>query len=207
MNFKHMTTHHNNSLIALTAEAYEEDSIKVFGFWVYLMTDLILFASLFAVYAVLRANTVGGPSGYDLFNGPFVLAETIILLTSSLTCGFTILAARAGNVRRVVMALIATFALGTAFFTLELSEFSKLVADGNSWQRSGFLSSYFTLVGTHGLHIFVGLLWALALVVALLRNGLTRSTLRKLALWSMFWHFLEIVWIFIFTFVYLFSLS
>jgi cytochrome o ubiquinol oxidase subunit 3 len=186
--------------LQLTAEEYEEDSIKVFGFWIYLMTDLVLFASLFAVYAVLRVNTAGGATGAQLFDARFVLTETLILLTSSL-------AARAGKLKVVFGTLMATMALGVAFLTLELSEFSTLVRDGNSWAVSGFLSSYFALVGTHGLHIAVGLVWGGALLVALYFRGFTRSTMRKLALWSMFWHFLEIVWIFIFTFVYLFSLS
>lgn len=171
------------------------------------MTDLVLFASLFAVYAVLRGNTAGGPSGADIFNAPFVLVETLILLTSSLTCGLTILSARAGNAKATVATLGATIVLGMVFVAMEFSEFRKLVIDGNSWQSSGFLSSYFTLVGTHGLHIIVGLIWGIALVFAIARRGLSRSNLRKLALWSMFWHFLEIVWIFIFTFVYLFSLA
>ena len=199
--------HSNDHAHLLTAEAYAEDSTSVFGFWVYLMTDLVLFASLFAVYAVLRNNVAAGPSGVDIFNGPSVLTETLILLTSSLTCGLTILAARAGRARLVLASLAATMLLGAAFLTLELSEFSKLVAGGNSWQVSGFLSSYFALVGTHGLHIFIGLLWGIALIIAIATRGLTRSNMRKLALWSMFWHFLEIVWIFIFTFVYLYSLS
>lgn len=206
MSMKSHAAHPTNNAHLLIAEEYAEDSTKVFGFWVYLMTDLVLFASLFAVYAVLRGNVAGGPSGVDIFNGPFVLAETLILLTSSLTCGLTILAARAGRVRSVLVLLGVTMLLGAAFLSLELSEFSKLVAAGNSWRVSGFLSSYFALVGTHGLHIFIGLLWGVALIIAIAYKGLTRSNMRKLALWSMFWHFLEIVWIFIFTFVYLFSL-
>ena len=204
----HITQHtdQHEHVHVLTAEAHAEDSTKLFGFWIYLMTDLVLFASLFAVYAVLHANTAGGPSGSDIFSGPLVLTETLILLTSSLVCGLTVLAARANHVRRVVVLLIVTLLLGGTFLTLEVSEFSKLIADGNSWTVSGFLSSYFALVGTHGLHIFVGLLWGIALVFAIGARGLSRSNMRKLALWSMFWHFLEIVWIFIFTFVYLFSL-
>lgn len=175
----------------------------LFGFWVYLMSDFVLFASLFAVYEVLRANTFGGPSASMIFNGPFVLTETIILLTSSLVCGIAMLAARAGKKREVVLALAVTAVLGAAFVTMELSEFGRLVAAGHSWQQSGFLSSYFTLVGTHGLHIILGLIWVVALMIAIVRRGLTQSNMRRLMLWSMFWHFLDLVWIFIFTIVYL----
>jgi cytochrome o ubiquinol oxidase subunit 3 len=169
----------------------------------YLMTDFVLFASLFAVYAVLHTNTFGGPTGRELFSLPFVLLETIVLLTSSFFCGLAILAVRTGNVRYVVYALIVTALLGALFVGLEFSEFAKLVAAGNGWQRSGFLSSYFTLVGTHGLHVVFGILWSIVLLVMILRRGLTRFTLRKVLLFSMFWHFLDLVWIFIFTIVYL----
>jgi cytochrome o ubiquinol oxidase subunit 3 len=175
----------------------------LFGFWVYLMTDCILFATLFATYAVLRNNTYGGPSGHELFSLPFVLAETLILLTSSFTAGLAMLGAKAGNVRQVLAWFGITFALGLAFLTMEITEFSHLAADGNSWTRSGFLSAFFTLVGTHGLHIASGLLWMGTLMVQVSRGGLTSGNLRRLTLLSMFWHFLDIIWIFIFTIVYL----
>jgi cytochrome o ubiquinol oxidase subunit III len=174
-----------------------------FGFWVYLMTDCVLFATLFATYAVLHGNTFGGPSGRDIFSLPFVLAETFILLTSSFTAGLAMLGARAGNMRQVLIWFGVTFALGLAFLTMEVTEFSHLVADGNSWARSGFLSSFFTLVGTHGLHIASGLIWMIVLMTQVFRKGLTPGILRRLTLLSMFWHFLDIIWIFIFTIVYL----
>ena len=183
-----------------------KDSNTLFGFWVYLMTDFVLFASLFAVYAVLRTNTFGGPSGAEIFNGPFVLVETFILLTSSFTAGLSLLAARDGKKGRVLFWLAVSALLGLSFVSLEFSEFAKLIAAGNGPQLSGFLSSYFTLVGTHGIHIIVGLLWVIALSIAIVRNGLTRANMRKLILWSTFWHFLDLVWIFIFTIVYLLSL-
>ena len=189
-----------------TAMSTKKDTTKIFGFWMYLMTDFVLFASLFAVYAVLRANTFGGPSGLDIFNGPFVLTETVILLTSSFTAGLSLLAARDGNKRGVLFGLMVSGLLGLSFVLLEFSEFAKLIAEGDGPQLSGFLSSYFVLVGTHGLHIIVGLLWIVALIFAIVRKGLTRANMRKLMLWSMFWHFLDIVWIFIFTIVYLLSL-
>jgi cytochrome o ubiquinol oxidase subunit 3 len=185
------------------SETSATDTTPIFGFWVYLMTDCVLFASLFATYAVLRNSTFGGPSGAELFSLPFVLAETLILLTSSFTAGLGLLAARRGAVRQTLIWLSLTFLLGIAFLTMELSEFSRLVSDGNSWQRSGFLTGFFTLVGTHGLHIATGLLWMIVLMIKILRRGLTTHTLRKLTMLSLFWHFLDIVWIFIFTIVYL----
>lgn len=191
----------------LSREDRAADRTTMLGFWTYLMTDLVLFASLFAVYAVLLTGTFGGPAGSDIFDGPFVLAETLILLTSSFTCGLMLIAAQKGTRGAVMGWLGATFVLGAAFLTLELSEFVKLVAAGNGPDRSGFLSAYFTLVGTHGLHIAVGLLWMVAMLFAIARAGLTRGNMRKLALFGMFWHFLDIVWIFIFTIVYLMGLS
>lgn len=179
------------------------DNKTIFGFWVYLMTDCVLFASLFATYAVLHANTFGGPGGHDLFSMPAVLAETLILLTSSFTCGLAMLAAHRAKKSQVLFWFGITAALGLAFLTLELAEFRHLVIEGNSWGRSGFLSSFFTLVGTHGLHIVMGLLWMFVMMFRIARAGLTRNSLRRLTLLSMFWHFLDIIWIFIFTIVYL----
>lgn len=184
--------------------ATQHDSSKtVFGFWVYLMTDCVLFASLFATYAVLHGNTYGGPSGAELFSMPFVLAETVILLTSSFTAGLAIVAMHAKRKQLVLAALVATFVLGAAFLTMELSEFAHLVAEGNSWQRSGFLSAFFTLVATHGLHITIGLLWLLVVFVQVMRKGLTPSSIQRLTLFGLFWHFLDVIWIFIFTIVYM----
>jgi cytochrome o ubiquinol oxidase subunit 3 len=186
------------------APAPNDDASKTFlGFWIYLMTDCVLFATLFATFAVLRNNTFGGPAGGELFSLPFVLTETLILLTSSFTCGLAILAAHRMDRRRVMIWLGITFLLGLAFLTLELTEFSRLAREGNSWRRSGFLSAFFTLVGTHGLHITSGLIWMYVLMFNIARRGLTKVTLKRLTLLSMFWHFLDIVWIFIFTIVYL----
>jgi len=175
----------------------------MFGFWVYIMTDCVLFASLFAVFAVLRNNTFGGPAGRDLFSLPYVLGETMLLLTSSFTCGLAMLATQAKRQQQVIAWLGVTFLLGAGFLVMELSEFHRLALDGNSWQRSGFLSSFFTLVGTHGLHITVGLLWMGVLMLQVKQRGLRPATARRLNLLSLFWHFLDVVWIFIFTIVYL----
>lgn len=179
------------------------DNKTTFGFWVYLMTDVVLFATLFATFAVLRNNTFGGLSGGKLFSLPYVLTETLLLLTSSFTCGLAILAARNQSKQQVLFWLGLTFWLGLAFLGLEVSEFRHLVIEGNSWRRSGFLSSYFTLVGTHGLHIAVGLLWMSVAFFLVIKRGLNRGMLRRLTMLSLFWHFLDIIWIFIFTIVYL----
>jgi cytochrome o ubiquinol oxidase subunit 3 len=177
----------------------------IFGFWVYLMTDLIMFGVLFAAFAVLRNNTFGGPPAKELFSLPFVLTETLILLTSSFTCGLALLWAHKNEVRRTVSFLFITLILGLVFLGMELSEFSELIHEGNSFQRSAFLSSFFTLVGTHGLHIASGIVWVTILIVQILRRGLTPGNFSKITLFSLFWHFLDIVWIFIFTVVYLMS--
>jgi cytochrome o ubiquinol oxidase subunit 3 len=183
--------------------AREADDKTAFGFWVYIMTDCVLFATLFAVYAVLHRNTFGGPPSQVLFNLPYALYETLILLTSSFTCGMAVLAAQRRNKEMVYFWFSITFLLGLAFLGMELHEFRNFVLEGNSWRRSGFLSSFFTLVGTHGLHITSGFIWMVVMMVQISKKGLTRGTLRRLGLLSMFWHFLDVVWIFIFTIVYL----
>src|SRR5437868_2996379 len=163
------------------------ESKTLFGFWVYLMTDCILFATLFATFAVLRGNLNGGPSGHDIFNMPYVLAETMILLTSSFSCGLALLSARAGNKNAALAFFAITFLLGASFLGLELHEFVGLAHDGHSWRQSGFLSSFFTLVGTHGLHITAGLIWMLVMMVRTLKQGITQNGLRRLTLMAMFW--------------------
>jgi cytochrome o ubiquinol oxidase subunit 3 len=190
--------------VAIQTSAQEIQTSKTtLGFWVYLMTDCILFASLFATYAVLHNSTFGGPSGKELFSLPFVLTETLLLLTSSFTCGLAIVGAHMRRREIVLGGLAITFLLGLAFLGMELTEFQHLAHEGNSWQRSGFLSSFFTLVGTHGAHISIGLLWIVISMVQIAQKGLTVNTQRRLTLLSLFWHFLDIVWIFIFTIVYL----
>jgi len=195
------------SVVAQPTSPQEErqaaDSKTLFGFWVYIMTDCVLFASLFATYAVLHNNTFGGPGGHQLFSLTYALTETLVLLTSSFTCGLAILAARQRNKDQVLLWFGITFLLGLVFLGLELHEFSQFVADGNSWRRSGFLSAFFTLVGTHGLHITTGLIWMGVMMTRVASSGLGRINLRRLTLLSLFWHFLDIVWIFIFTVVYL----
>ena len=181
----------------------EDSSKTLLGFWVYLMTDCVLFASLFATYAVLQNNTYGGPSGKQIFDLPNIFIETILLLTSSFTTGLVMLAVKKRNKNTVLLWLAITWVLGALFLSLEISEFRSMVLAGNSWRSSAFLSSFFTLVGTHGLHILAGLLWAGVLAFQLIAKGLSQNLSRRLHLFSLFWHFLDIIWIFIFTIVYL----
>lgn len=167
------------------------------------MTDCILFGSLFATYAVLHHQTFGGPTSRDLFQLSTAFTETMILLGSSVTCGLGLLAAVKGNKSQVLGWLAASFLLGTSFVAIELHEFTHMVWEGNSWQRSAFLSSFFTLVGTHGTHVSVGLLWLAVVMAQVGFVGINITTFRRLVVFGLFWHFLDLVWIFIFTFVYL----
>ena len=191
-----------NTHTELSHEEEADDRI-MFGFWVYLMTDLLMFAVLFAVYAVLRGNTMGGPTGRDLFSPSLALTETLILLTSSFTVGLGMIAARRGIKSWTLFWFGVTFLLGVAFLGIELYEFAEFIHEGHTLRENAFLSSFFVLVGTHGLHILSGLLWAAVTLFFVAKRGLNRHMVRKLALLSLFWHFLDIVWIFIFTVVYL----
>jgi cytochrome o ubiquinol oxidase subunit III len=184
--------------------AHSANAKALFGFWIYIMSDCLLFASIFATYAVLHTSTFGGPSAQTLFSMPFVLAETLILLTSSFTYGLvTLYAHHHGNRNKVLFWLAVTFILGLAFVTMEVTEFHKLYIEGNGPGRSAFLSSFFTLVGTHGLHVTLGLVWMGSLFAQTWKNGVTAITSGKLSMLGLFWHFLDIIWIFIFTIVYL----
>jgi cytochrome o ubiquinol oxidase subunit III len=178
-------------------------SRTVLGFWMYIMTDCILFTSLFATYAVLHNVTFGGPSGSDIFSLPYTFTETMCLLFSSVTCGFGMMASLKNKKNHVVAWFILSWLFGASFVAMELHEFAGLVNAGHSWTTSAFLSSFFALVGTHGLHVSVGLLWMTVMMVQVFVMGITIETFRRLVVFSMFWHFLDLVWIFIFTFVYL----
>src|SRR5207249_10145822 len=169
------------------------------GFWLYLMSDSLVFASLFATYGVLGRNYAGGPSGTELFELPLVAINTSLLLLSSITYGFVVIAMRRNRRGATLAWLAVTGLLGASFVGIALHEFAHLIEEGNGPQRSAFLSSFFTLVGTHGLHVAIGLFWMLVLWVETLARGLASSTIRKLTMLSLFWHFLDIVWIFIFT--------
>lgn len=187
-----------------TPDPHQDTFSKTYlGFWIYLMTDCLLFATLFATYAVLHHNTFGGPSPKELFDLSDAFAETMILLFSSVTCGLAVLSAVWDKKKWAIGWMIVTFLLGAAFLTIELREFAHFANEGNSWTRSAFLSSFFTLVGTHGLHITVGLFWIIVMIAQILWQGINVNTFRRLAIFSLFWHFLDLIWIFIFTFVYL----
>lgn len=196
-------TNVTSNQVEINNQNHEEDSTTRFGFWIYLMTDAIVFATLFATYAVLRNNTNGGPDGRELFSLPFVLVETLILLISSFTVGLAILAVHRHNKKNAVIWLAITMALGACFLAMELTEFSHLIQEGHSWRQSAFLSAFFTLVGTHGLHILIGILWLGVMIAKVMSEGLNRANVRKLTLLAMFWHFLDVIWIFIFSIVYL----
>jgi len=181
-------------------EKYEKAEL---GFWLYLMTDIVLFASLFATYMVLKNSTAGGPTAQELLDPSYAFIETIVLLTSSFAAGVSVLALRFKRVGVSLAALVVTLLLGGLFLALEIREFIELVGDGHSWAQNAFLSGFFTLVATHGLHITIGLIWGCVMAYYIARAGSTANSLRKLTLFSLFWHFLDLIWIFIFTIVYL----
>jgi cytochrome o ubiquinol oxidase subunit 3 len=182
---------------------HDDGSKTLLGFWIYLMSDCLIFSALFATFAVLANATAGGPSGKELFELPYVLGETALLLVSSFTFGLAMLNMHAGRRQRVMAWLVATFALGAGFIGMEVHEFAHLIHEGAGPDRSAFLSAYFTLVGTHGLHVTAGLLWLLVMMDQVRRRGLNDDTRRRLSCLSMFWHFLDVVWIGVFTVVYL----
>ena len=194
-------TNHN----AAHAEHGHHDAgeTKVFGFWIYLMSDCILFASLFATYAVLVNGTAGGPSGKDIFDLKFVSVETFLLLFSSITYGMAMIAMNKGKVGGVNTWLFLTFLFGLGFVAMEIYEFHHLIAEGFGPDRSAFLSSFFALVGTHGLHVTSGLIWIIVLMIQVSKFGLTATNKTRLMCLSLFWHFLDVVWICVFTVVYL----
>ena len=188
---------------AAHADHHDSGDSTVFGFWLYLMTDCVLFASVFATYAVLAGNTAGGPGGKDIFDLPYVLVETFCLLISSCTYGLAMLAAHKGGRGRAIGWLAVTFVLGAGFIVMELHEFHHLISEGFGPDRSAFLTSFFSLVGMHGLHVTAGLLWMLVLMHQIATRGLSAQNQTRLMCLSLFWHFLDIVWICVFTVVYL----
>jgi cytochrome o ubiquinol oxidase subunit 3 len=173
------------------------------GFWIYLMSDCLIFACLFATYAVLGRNYAGGPSGGEIFELPLVALNTAFLLVSSITYGFAMLAAQQKNLGKTQVWLAITGVLGACFLGLELYEFAHLIHEGFGPWRSGFLTAFFSLVGTHGLHVTFGIVWLVTLMFQLGKHGINAANYRRLACLSMFWHFLDVVWIGVFTFVYL----
>jgi cytochrome o ubiquinol oxidase subunit 3 len=199
-----MTTEASTIGIAHNAGA-EHDTIamQTFGFWLYLMSDLIIFSTLFATFIVLGRNYAGGPTGKELFDLPYLLGETLFLLFSSVTYGLAMLAVHESKKKWVLIGLAFTFLLGVGFVSMEIHEFHGMVAAGHGPDRSAFLSSFFTLVGTHGVHVTFGLIWMAVMIGQVAVKGLTSPVQSRLLRLSMFWHFLDIVWIGIFSIVYL----
>jgi len=178
-------------------------SKTVFGFWIYLLTDFMLFAAYFAAYVVLQTSTFGGPGGKEIFNYPLVLTQTLILLTAAFTSGIGGVFAHRRSKQGALISFLVTFVLGVVFLSLQISDYHHLIATGNSWERSAFLTAYFNLVGLHTIHIVFGLCWIIVFLIPLCREGITEIILTRLSCLRMFWQFLAIVWIFIFTIVYL----
>jgi cytochrome o ubiquinol oxidase subunit III len=193
--------------IDLHEEHHDDGSITTLGFWIYLMSDCILFAALFASFAVLRDATAGGPTARDIFSLPYVAVETACLLVSSVTYGMAMIAVEHRRPGTVLLWLGATLLFGLAFLGMEVHEFTDLVREGSGPDRSAFLSAFFTLVGTHGLHVTSGIVWMLVLIAHVLRRGLTEANQTRLMCLSLFWHFLDIIWIGVFTVVYLIGVA
>jgi len=187
------------------AHDHEQEAVSnsVFGFWIYIMTDCVLFATVFVGYVVLSHNYAGGPTGKELFDLPYAFGETMFLLFSSVTYGFAMLAMYRGNRKQVLAWLAVTFLLGLGFISMELHEFTGMIMEGNGPDRSAFLSGFFTLVGTHGAHVSVGLLWMAVMMGQVMTKGLSTRVQSRLMRLSMFWHFLDVIWIGVFTVVYL----
>ena len=188
-----------------TEGRHHPENGTLLGFWIYLLSDLMIFGSLFATFGVFSGSYAAGPSGRDLFlpNLHLIAINTGILLVSSITYGFAMLAMFRRNARATIGWLLVTGLLGLGFLAIEIYEFHHLIHLGAGPQRSAFLSAFFTLVGTHGLHVLFGVVWLVVLCIQVYKWGLNRTTTRRIACLSMFWHFLDVVWIGVFTFVYL----
>ncbi|MDZ5473717.1 cytochrome aa3 quinol oxidase subunit III [Bacillus sp. 31A1R] len=181
----------------------EQDRMNILGFWIFLGAEIVLFATLFSVYGVLYERYAGGPTHKDLIVIKDVMIQTILLLTSSFTMGVAIFEMRRNNLKGLLTWFILTLLLGAGFLFMEVNEFIHYVHEGATMQTSAFLSSFFVLLGTHGAHVTFGIIWASVVIIQLLRRGLTPVTARKTFIIGLYWHFLDVVWIFIFTFVYL----
>ena len=189
--------------LAQPSPAESSPPAMIFGFWIYLMSDAVIFALLFATYASMSRNYAGGPTGKELFDLNNVFYETLTLLISTLTCGFAMLSLSRNKKKWVLSWLGFTFLLGLTFILMEYNEFHSLISQGAGPDRSGFLSAFFTLVGTHGLHVSIGLIWLLVMIAQIMFKGLTTPVRSRLFRFSLFWHFLDLVWVGIFSMVYL----
>ena len=203
MSAKTLTADEPVQFYDLDEHAHPDGHSTMLGFWIYLMSDCLIFAILFACYAVLGGSYAAGPAPKDLFDLKLIALNTAMLLFSSITYGFAVLQMQQGKVRGVQLWLAVTALFGLAFLGIELYEFHHLIEIGAGPQRSAFLSSFFTLVGTHGLHVTFGIIWLVTLMFQLSKHGLIAANKRRVMCLSMFWHFLDVVWIGVFTFVYL----
>ena len=181
----------------------EQSKMNILGFWIFLGAEIVLFATLFGVYGVLFERYAGGPIHSDIIVMKDVMIQTVILLTSSFTCGLAIFEMRRRNVKGLITWLTITLLLGAGFLYMEINEFIHYVQEGATMQTSAFLSSFFVLLGTHGAHVALGIVWGSMIIIQLMKRGLTPVTARKTFIIGLYWHFLDVVWIFIFTFVYL----
>ncbi|WP_409275942.1 cytochrome aa3 quinol oxidase subunit III [Neobacillus sp. SCS-31] len=197
-----MSANANTASLPLELQT-EQNRMNILGFWLFLGAEIVLFSTLFAVYGVLGQRYAGGPTQQDIFIVRDVLIQTFLLLTSSFTMGIAIYEMRRSNMKGLILWLVLTLLLGAGFLFMEIREFIHYVDLGATWQTSAFLSSFFVLLGTHGLHVSIGIGWAILLIIQLKKRGLTPITARKAFIFGLYWHFLDVVWIFIFTFVYL----
>lgn len=203
-----MNIEKNKSISSIKFEDYPDThhdvySKTVFGFWLYLLTDFVLFGVFFACCAVFSKSTFGGPSPSDFFHLPYVLIQTLLLLTSSFTIGIGSVYAHLKNRKKTVYYFLATFILGIAFMVMQGHEFSSIIHKGYNWASNAYLSSYFTLLGMHFLHVLIGALWILVTLFPLYDKGLDEVAIKRLTCMKMFWQFVNIIWIFIFSFIYL----
>ncbi|MCQ4088693.1 cytochrome (ubi)quinol oxidase subunit III [Saccharibacillus sp. JS10] len=195
----HGSDHHDHH----AAGHHDPQDLKLLGFWIFLVTDVIMFSTLFATFIVLRGGTDGGPTGADLLEINGIIISTFLLLTSSFTSGVAVLAMHQNKIKQMIIWLVITGLLGAGFLYLEVNEFLHLIHEGATLQTSAFWSSFFTLVGTHGVHVTVGLFWMISIIIQIVRRGLTDDTKGKVTVFSLYWHFLDAVWIFLLSIVYL----
>jgi cytochrome o ubiquinol oxidase subunit 3 len=188
-------------------ELKQRNETTQLGFWIYLMTDLMLFSAFFATYMVLRHGQNGSVGPNEIIVPWYALVQTIVLLASSFTCGLAYVALKYKHKRQALTYLGATIVLGLVFLGMEINEFGTMLLEGHSWTSSAFLSGFFGLVGLHGLHIFTGIIWAIVLGDYISKKGITAHTLRKFGMFAVFWHFLDLVWIFIFSIVYMMGVA
>lgn len=195
----HGSDHHDHH----AAGHHDPQDLKLLGFWIFLVTDVIMFATLFATFIVLRGGTDGNVTGAELLEMNGIIISTFLLLTSSFTSGVAVLAMHQNKIKQMIIWLVITGLLGAGFLYLEVNEFLHLIHEGATLQTSAYWSAFFTLVGTHGVHVTVGLFWMIAIIIQIVRRGLTADTKGKVTVFSLYWHFLDAVWIFLLSIVYL----